>query len=312
MQAMEPALPATRSTTLATQQPRKVESEEERLQRMDRDMRKWGMSDRARENLIRMIDQRRRAFRNGISPADQAIIDERKRQAKERRIERAIGECGIPLRFYDADHTFRQNERYEPFVVDTDNELAYRTLRDRVASWKIGDKGVIVASPTCGNGKTYLMSAAAISLIRRGFSVRMTTVAKLLDRFRDSFGNIYAKNPYAGSTADLMAEMTTCGVLILDELGGEAIKTDDRGNWAREQILKILDERWNSKLAVFGTTNLRPKPWMDNGRLVHESNIMDHYGQRTYSRLMSLADYVVMFGPDRRNPACVDDLFVDG
>lgn len=241
---------------------------------------------------------------------ERALQRDRARQ-REAKIEAYIAESGIPMRYRSAN--FERNSEGAAFEIDKGNEVAFDACKKLAETWQPGGRGVILASPGFGVGKTYLMSALGAALIRRGYSFRLISVARLLDLLRNSFGKTFATDPYAVTAEQIFTEYGQCDALCLDEMGGESIKSGEAGNWAREQVLKLIDERSLNRRTTFGTTNLRRNPAKDakTGRPIECNTLTEHYGGRTMSRLFEGSDYLTVKGRDRRVEPAISDPFAD-
>jgi DNA replication protein DnaC len=75
--------------------------------------------------------------------------------------------------------------------------------------------------------------------------------------------------------------MRTTGLLVLDDLGSSRI-----GDWQRECLLSVIDERWAHARPTVITSNL--------------TSLGDPLGERLASRLLDGAVVVALGGPDRR------------
>ncbi|NLJ99932.1 MAG: ATP-binding protein [Clostridia bacterium] len=119
-----------------------------------------------------------------------------------------------------------------------------------------------------GSGKTYLSSAIANYLLRKGQRVLFVIIPDLLDKIRAS---------YSGETElselELLRQAKNIPVLILDDLG-----VHNYTDWARNKIYTIL----NSRL-------IYEKPTVINTNLDLDA-MEEHIGERTTSRIVELCD----------------------
>ena len=138
------------------------------------------------------------------------------------------------------------------------------------------------------------------ALIERGVPVVFVTVANLLDEFRASYGLSPCADNARLTEQGVFERYAKCsGLLILDELGGERIQTDERGNWAREKLLRIVDWRVTHGLTSCATTNLT------------EAQLSNIYNARIVSRLKGSAKWIEMDCPDYRRRRLDADPFAD-
>lgn len=147
-------------------------------------------------------------------------------------------------------------------------------------------QGFILGSKGFGCGKTHLAVATGLELLSRGYSVCFFTVPAFLQALRDEF---------AGSAERGAArrQAVKADLLIFDDLGLGRIAKGDAGDWAREQITTLLDERVNFGRPLLGTSNLTLSgiaQWIGG----------DSDGGRVASRLRAMAAWREVDGPDGR------------
>jgi DNA replication protein DnaC len=116
-----------------------------------------------------------------------------------------------------------------------------------------------------GSGKTYLAASIANELIRHNKGVLFVVVPDLLDELRATYDRKDV------SEYDILDMAKTIPILILDDLGAH-----NYTDWTRNRIYSILNHRVNEKLPMIVTTNL------------HHSEIVQHLGERTSSRLAQM------------------------
>ena len=230
---------------------------------------------------------------HGPLTQDEQLAAEERRSAQVRGILRA---SGVPSNFFEAN--FETNSRGEVLqVTPRSDPWAYGTERAHLAcrslsqKWtpgyagKGGYNGIVLQSPGFGTGKTYLLSALLVQLVQRGQRVGFVKCEDLLSRYRSTFGN----QGGAGQSAEqIYEEYAKVPLLVLDELGGDYIKSGEAGEWARAQFLRLLDRRLDQRLTTLGTTN------------VTREDLEAHYGGRMVSRLLSKSLLIPMDGPDFR------------
>lgn len=158
-----------------------------------------------------------------------------------------------------------------------DNSSARSALRAWIESHATGqiEKPPLLVGEV-GRGKTQLLTAAAVSVMRRTHQpVRYWSLADLLDAERQTF-KTHDPSPVAAAKL--------ARVLVLDDLGAER-ETD----FAVDTLGQIIDARYREGRPTLGATNIMPSDWPDT------------FGDRTASRLLEATAPVLVQGHDRRN-----------
>lgn len=96
-----------------------------------------------------------------------------------------------------------------------------------------------------GNGKTHLMQATAVELLKRGIDCRLWAVADLISDLKQSIPD--------NSTEALMVIMKTVPALLLDEWGQHY-----GSNWEVQKLEEIVLARERAGLITIITTNQEP------------------------------------------------------
>lgn len=122
----------------------------------------------------------------------------------------------------------------------------------------------LVLSGAVGTGKTHLCSAIANHLIENGKSVIYLRSGKLLDLIREYKYNFEKENPSVNRHS--LQLLYRVPLLIIDDLGTESVT-----EFAQEQLLSIIDERYNHNLPWVISTNIQPN---DIGK-VYEKRFSD-------------------------------------
>jgi DNA replication protein DnaC len=131
-----------------------------------------------------------------------------------------------------------------------------------------------------GTGKTTLAMIVSKEAIKRGLSVAIYSVPRLLAEIRDTYDAGTGERSYAA----LFAQLAAIDLLHLDDLGAEK-QTD----WVLEQLYSLVNERYEQERSIVVTTNL-----IETGALEQQ------IGRRTVSRLTEMTDQLPLFGPDLR------------
>jgi len=114
--------------------------------------------------------------------------------------------------------------------------------------WVKSHHNILVTGPT-GAGKSYLACALAQKACRDGHSVLYQRLPRLLQDI--------AVSRHDGRYSKLLAPITKCEVLILDDLLISPLTRDDQ-----RELLEIVEERYDRKATVI-TSQLPVKSWHD-------------------------------------------------
>ncbi len=151
--------------------------------------------------------------------------------------------------------------------------------------WVKSHHNILVTGPT-GAGKSYLACALAQKACRDGHSVLYQRLPRLLQDI--------AVSRHDGRYSKLLAPITKCEVLILDDLLISPLTRDDQ-----RELLEIVEERYDRKATVI-TSQLPVKFWHDAmqdptladailDRLVHNAYKLELKGE-SMRRKRSLLD----------------------
>ena len=103
--------------------------------------------------------------------------------------------------------------------------------------WVQGDFGI---------GKTYLMSAMAKELNKKGAGVTMVELGEFIETYKSNFGNNEDKQQ------KVLNNLIFVDVLIIDDIGAEHTT-----EWAIQQVIyPIINKRYKSEKLTFFTSNL--------------------------------------------------------
>lgn len=149
-------------------------------------------------------------------------------------------------------------------------------------------KGLFV-SGSYGIGKTYIMSAMANALAKKGFKVRIEHYPTLISELKAKIKS--------DTVADEVAKVKSANILILDDVGAEKLT-----EWIRDEVfIVILEYRMANHLPTFFTSNLTLKQFEEFLASTKEGVDM-RKAQRIMERINFLAKELVLEGTNRRNP----------
>jgi DNA replication protein DnaC len=164
------------------------------------------------------------------------------------------------------------------------------------------NRGVLLhGKPGCG--KTHLLAATLRYLaLEKGTSSRYVEFMLLLSDIRAGFSS-------QRGHLEILGPLSSVPVLAIDELGKE------RGTeWERSMLDELISRRYNAGLTTLFATNYPRDPVpvpVPQGRAVHTAgrdfqrdaemmSLEERVGQRIYSRLNEMCDFVALEGPDYR------------
>jgi DNA replication protein DnaC len=130
-----------------------------------------------------------------------------------------------------------------------------------------------------GTGKTTLAMLISAEALRRGRSVAIYSLPRLLSLLRETFDD-----DSEASLAGLLDRLAAVELLHIDDVGAE-----QSSPWVLEQLYTIVNTRYEDRRAVMITTNLP------------EDELRDQIGARTVSRLVEMCgDPLLLCGNDHR------------
>ncbi len=157
------------------------------------------------------------------------------------------------------------------------------------------NSGLILHGPV-GRGKTHLLIGIMRALvIEHGVPVRFVEFTRLLATLRAGFSE-------GRSGSELMDELVAVPVLGIDELGKGRL-TD----WELTVIDELISRRYNAMATTLGTTNFAPAApsgaAAPNMALAGGTaqTLGDRIGERVFSRVLEMCDFVEVGGIDFRN-----------
>lgn len=139
-----------------------------------------------------------------------------------------------------------------------------------------------------GCGKTYLLAYLAKTLANNGHQVIFAYYPDLARNLRSAIST--------GELEELVEELKSIEVLVLDDFGGETMT-----NYLRDEVLgAILQERMINKKLTFMSSNLDEKLLIQHLK-ESKSNIDDVRASRIYERIRVLMDFIELSDQNYRN-----------
>ncbi len=216
--------------------------------------------------------------------------------ALNRRIQ-AFNDASIPRRHEQA--TLMNFNTHLPGGGDPIGNL--QDVRFRLYNWAKGfapgEKGFLLHGKV-GTGKTHLLSGTIRHLtLEKGIAARFVEFTHLLSDIRQQFDR------GRGETA-VLAPVIEVPVLAIDELG-KGRNTD----WQLSIIDEIISKRYNRSLTTLFTTNYPLEAdelpsgdvsSADFQRQASASTLRERVGERVFSRLYDMAEFIEIDAPDYR------------
>lgn len=192
------------------------------------------------------------------------IVDQQVTELEDRRMQSRLKSAKLRLSASVEDLDFRAGRNMDRAMVMS---LAQN-------QWVRSHQNVLVTGPT-GAGKSYLACALAQKACRDGHTTVYQRLPKLL--------NELAIARHDGRYHKLIARLTKCEVLVLDDLLVAPISRDDQ-----RELLEIVEERYDRKSTIV-TSQLPIKAWHDSmqdptladailDRLVHNAHKVELNG----------------------------------
>lgn len=202
-------------------------------------------------------------------------------------------QVGIPGRHADSSlASFVDVSRYQTAV----KQAAWNYAR----TFRLGeDNRGLVWFGAVGRGKTHLGVALLRELVlRHGATARFTEFSHLLADLKSGFDS-------GRGAAELIDPLVAVDVLLIDELG-KGRNTEFEGTVLDE----LVSRRYNAVRPILATTNYAPNPSV--GRAVANAaevqvgagavpSLVDRVGERVFSRLREMCDFVEVKGDDFRD-----------
>jgi len=159
---------------------------------------------------------------------------------------------------------------------------------------EIENRGIVLHGPV-GRGKTHLMVALLRELIfGHGVEVRFIEFSRLLSMLKEGYSS-------GRSDAGILGELAQVPVLAIDELGKGRLT-----EWELAVIDEVICRRYNAMGCTISTTNYAPgdPTGFESANLSTakgpSQNLVDRVGERVYSRLCQVVDFIEVAGKDHR------------
>jgi len=181
-----------------------------------------------------------------------------------------------------------------------DHERIIENVKEYIYSndFKFGRGLFFLGKP--GIGKTHL----AVSILKefyrkRGIVGLFYDTNSLLFDLRSTFdGNI--------STRELLDEVITTPLLVLDDLGSERLS-----DWAKDILHYIITTRYNELRPIIITSNIGIKSKREQDESFIIESLEDRLGKSIASRLTEMCKIIEMDGEDMRNTVIVRKMLED-
>ncbi len=217
--------------------------------------------------------------------------------ALNRRI-KAFNDASVPRRHSTATvENFQTHHPDNQRPIGNLNSVRF-SLYNWVKGFSPGERGFMLHGPV-GTGKTHLLAGVIRQLtLEKGIGARFIEFTHLLSDIRQQF------DQGKGETA-ILQPIVELPVLAIDELG-KGRKT----NWQLSIIDEIISKRYNRSLTTLFTTNypLEESEELPSGdtssgrfrRQMETESLQERVGQRVFSRLHDMADFIEIDAPDYR------------
>ncbi|MBQ4263251.1 MAG: primosomal protein DnaI [Bacilli bacterium] len=142
-------------------------------------------------------------------------------------------------------------------------------------------------SGSFGSGKSYLLSALLNELSLKGFKCANVYYPSLLKKLKSSFSD--------GSYEDVLEEIMTSEILLIDDIGAE-----NNTSWARDEILStILQFRMDNFLTTFFTSNFTINE-LENHLSETKDGIEQIKARRIIERIKNLTEQEELISSNKR------------
>jgi hypothetical protein len=166
------------------------------------------------------------------------------------------------------------------FTLDSDCASVIRLIADRITSGVTSKRGLMLLGGI-GSGKTLLMRGMVDVFWCFNIEVRLLPTYVLTENYGRDGMNAFGRVQYSGH--EVYPGSTT---IILDDLGAESIAT--HYGQPTNVVAEVLLRRYDNRALTFGTSNL------------DQRTIRKFYGERVWSRMKEMFNFIELKGDDRR------------
>lgn len=198
-----------------------------------------------------------------------------------------------------ARHAGSTLESYSAGALRHKDHEKFQALTE-LSRWKESFKGEggargLVLYGAVGRGKTHLLvSLLRVLIFDQGVSARFIEFSRLLGILKEAYDK-------GQSDRSVMNELVSVPLLAIDELGKGRLS-----DWELTVVDELISRRYNAMATTLGTTNYPPNaatgegpPNLAQGVRLTQS-LGDRVGDRVYSRLAEMCDFVEVGGLDFR------------
>jgi DNA replication protein DnaC len=210
---------------------------------------------------------------------------------------RLFNSASLPARFADATFvSFAQEPDGTVKELDASAYLALTQCAEFVESFDptVQNQGLVLHGPV-GRGKTHMMVAMLRALVmQHGIEVRFIEFSRLLSLLKEGYSAGRSDGP-------VLSELANVPVLAIDELGKGRLS-----DWELAVIDEVVSRRYNAVGCMIATSNYAPgdATGVESINLAVASGpvqcLTDRVGERVYSRLCQMVDFVELSGRDHR------------
>lgn len=159
------------------------------------------------------------------------------------KLENRLKNCGVPVRFRDST--------FDNFVVTPKNKEAY-TAGVKFADGTADVNSVVLLGLT-NTGKTHLLTAAVLKMVREGHNAVYITVMELLAKMR--------RGMVDNTIEDIIEEYKTAEILALDDWG-----TTVHSDWGIGRLEEIIERRYANNLPTIVASNIQEEDFPERTR----------------------------------------------
>lgn len=194
------------------------------------------------DGMTRHIEKQRELYRQ-----------EREKELKEKRDRELKKLIDINTRTSGMPEKFKRR-KFDTFKVTKENDKAFRTCKAYAERFdelsKREQNGLAIIGPI-GTGKTHLAASIANALLQTGKRVICMPSVDMLAKIRATYKE-------DGNDDEIMNDLKTADLLIIDDLGKEKAT-----EWTSQTIYSIINARYENERPTVITTNYTLKNLVD-------------------------------------------------